>query len=230
MSSELVPTRTIHSFSPGAVTEKSGLQAGDTILAVNGRNMYVANDIIYEMARIKGTFADVVVERDGSRVTLKDVEFDITQNADGINQFTLDFTLFGVYKTIGSVIKESGLWTVSLTRLIFVSVLDLLTGNVAINQLSGPVGIIEVIGQAAMVDLYSLFYILAIISINLGAMNILPFPALDGGRLLILLIEAVTRRRLNPKYEGYIHVAGFALLIALMLFVTYNDISKLFGR
>lgn len=230
MSADLVPTRTIHSFHENAVTEASGLQVDDTIVAINGRNMYVANDIVYEMARIKGRTTDVVVLRDGEKLTLHDVEFDITTDEDGVNSFNLDFTLYGVKKTFGSVMKEAWLWTVSITRLIFVSLVDLITGNVAINQLSGPVGIIEVIGQAAKVDFYSLFYILAIISINLGVMNLLPLPALDGGRLVILLIEAITKKRINPKYEGYIHAIGFVLLIALMLFVTYNDITKLFSR
>ncbi len=229
-SKNLIRTRTILGFNEGAVTEASGMMAGDTILAVNGRNMYTFNDVIYELARVKGRFTDVIVERDGSRVTLPSVEFDITPGEDGVNIINPDFTILGVEKTFGSVLKESCLWTVSITRLVFVSFVDLVTGNVAINQLSGPVGIIEVIGQAASVDFYSLFYILAIITINLGVMNVLPLPALDGGRFVILLIEAVTKKRLNPKYEGIIHAVGFVLLILLMLFVTYNDITKLFRR
>ena len=230
LSAELVPTRTIHSFEQNSVTEASGLKPGDTIVAMNGRNMYVSSDIIYELARIKGRTTDVVVERGKEKILVNDVEFDITQNSDGVNEINLDFYRLGVPKTFGNVLKESGLWTVSITRLIFVSIVDLFTGNAVINQLSGPVGIIGVIGQAAMVDFYSLFYILAIISINLGVMNMLPLPALDGGRMMILIIELITRKHLNPKYEGYIHAAGFILLITLMLFVTYNDITKLFGR
>ena len=230
MSAELVPTRTIHSFEQGSVTELSGLRPGDTILAMNGRNMYVSSDIIYELARIKGRTTDVVVERNGEKVAINDVEFNIEHNPDGGNEIKLDFYRLGVPKTVGTVLRESCLWTVSITRLIFVSVIDLITGNAAVNQLSGPVGIIGVIGQAAMVDFYSLFYILTIISINLGVMNMLPLPALDGGRMVILLIEAFTKKRLNPKYEGYIHAIGFILLILLMLFVTYNDITKLFRR
>jgi len=229
ISSARIWTRTISAFSADAVTQSSGLEIGDTIIAVNGRNMYIANDVIYEMLRIKGRHADVVVLRDGERVALSNVEFNIVQNAGGMNDIKLDFGLTDVPKTVGNVINEAVMWTVSVTRLIFMSVIDLITGNVAINQLSGPIGIIEVIGQAARVDFYSLFYILAIITINLGVMNVLPLPALDGGRLLILISELLTGKRLNPKYEGYIHAGGFVLLMLLMVFVTYNDVTKLFG-
>ncbi|MCL2538717.1 MAG: RIP metalloprotease RseP [Oscillospiraceae bacterium] len=230
LSSDSIWTRTVSAFSADAVTKNSGLEVGDTILAINGRNMYVANDILYEMLRIKGNHADVVVERDGKRMTLEDVEFAITQNADGVNDIRFDFGLLGVKKNVGNVLRESVMWTVSIARLIFMSLVDIITGHVAINQLSGPVGIIEVIGQAASVDFYSLFYILAIITINLGVMNVLPLPALDGGRLLILLSELLTGKRINPRYEGYIHASGFVLLMLLMVFVTYNDITKLFVR
>lgn len=226
----LITTNTIAEFEGGAVTKASGLREGDTIVSINGRNMFVANDIIYELTRVKGNKAEVTIERDGEKVKLKDVEFDITKGKDGINEINIDFYMYGREKTLFNVVKESGLWTLSITRLVFVSLFDLITGNVPINQLSGPVGIIQLIGEAVSIDFYAVFYLAAIITINLGVMNILPLPALDGGRFVILLIEAVTKRRLNPKYEGFIHLVGFVLLIAFMLFVTYNDISKIFNR
>ena len=230
-SRDLIPTRTIHSFIDNAVTEASGLRVGVTIVALNGRNMFCSDDLFYELVRVKGNTADVLVIRDNERLLLKDVEFSITKNPDGINEIDQDFYLLGIAdKDILNVLKEASLNTISIVRLIFMSVLDLITGNVPINQLSGPVGIIEVIGQAARISFSSVLYILSIITINLGAMNVLPFPALDGGRLLILLIELFTKKRMNPKYEAYIHAAGFVILIALMLFVTYSDITKLFRR
>ncbi|NLL92163.1 MAG: RIP metalloprotease RseP [Ruminococcaceae bacterium] len=227
---DLITTSTIAEFKAGAVTKASGLREGDTIVSINGRNMFVANDIIYELTRVKGNEAEVTVERDGEKVKLEAVEFDIKEGKDGINEINIDFYMYGREKTVFNVIKESGLWTLSITRLVFVSLFDLITGNVPINQLSGPIGIVQLIGEAVSVDFYAVFYLAAIITINLGVMNILPLPALDGGRFVILLIEAITKRRLNPKYEGYIHLVGFVLLIALMLFVTYNDISKIFSR
>ena len=230
-SQDLIPTRTVFGFVENSVTEASGLKTGDTIVAMNGRNMYCSSDIFYELVRIKGRFTDVTVIRDGKRMLLEDVEFSITKGANGVNEIDQDFYILGIReKTVLNVTKEAALSTVSIARLIFMSILDLITGNVPINQMSGPVGIVEVIGQAALIDFSSLLYILAVITINLGAMNILPFPALDGGRLLILLIELITKKRMNPKFEGYIHAIGFILLIVLMLFVTYNDISKLFRR
>lgn len=230
-SNDLIPTRTIHSFVDNSVTEASGLQVGDTIVSLNGRKMYCSDDIFYELVRIKGKYTDVEVVRNNKRILLEDVEFSVTETKDGINEIDQDFYLLGIKdKNVFNVTKEAALNTVSITRLIFVSLLDLITGNVPINQLSGPVGIIEVIGQAASVSFSSLLYILSVITINLGAMNILPFPALDGGRLLILLIELVTKKRMNQKAEAIIHVIGFVILIGLMLFVTYSDITKLFNK
>ncbi|MCL1831215.1 MAG: site-2 protease family protein [Oscillospiraceae bacterium] len=230
-TNKLIPTRTIHSFSEDSVTQASGLRVGDTLVAINGRNLYCSDDIFYELMRIKGSHTDVTVIRDNKRIQLKGIEFAVTETDTGVNDIKQDFYLVGISeKNILNVTKEALLNTVSITRLIFVSLLDLITGNIPINQVSGPVGIIDVIGQAARVSFSSLLYILSIITINLGAMNILPFPALDGGRLLILLIELFTKKRMNPKYEAYIHAAGFIILILFMLFVTYSDITKLFNR
>ena len=104
---------------------------------------------------------------------------------------------------------------------------DLLTGRAAINNLSGPVGIVQAIGEATSYGLDSLLLLLALITVNLGVFNLLPVPALDGGRLIFLLIEAVRRKPVPQKYEIAVNAAGFVLLIGLMCFVTFNDITRL---
>lgn len=228
VSQPALASRTVGEFYDNAATQASGLQVGDTITAVDGRRTYIFTDVQYELVRITDAKADLTVLRDGQEVLLKDVRFDTTQYEDGSTGIVLDFKVFGVQKTVGSVLKYACLWTVSIARQIFVSVVDILTGRVAIKQLSGPVGIVTIINQATAIGFGTVMYILAFITINLGIFNLLPLPALDGGRLLFLLIEAVTRRKIDPKYEAAINVAGFCLLMGLMLFVTYNDITKLF--
>jgi SAM-dependent methyltransferase len=118
-------------------------------------------------------------------------------------------------------------FTVSVVKIVWISLIDLVTGNVGFNQLSGPVGVTQAIGQAARVDFTNLLFLVVFITINLGVVNLLPLPALDGGRLIFLIVEGVRRKPVDPRYEGYVHFAGFVLLILLMIAVTFQDIVKL---
>ena len=104
---------------------------------------------------------------------------------------------------------------------------QLITGQSSINELSGPIGTAQAIGQAVSAGLSTVMYLFAFITINVGIFNILPVPALDGGRLIFLLFELITRRRIKPEHEAYVHFAGFVLLILLIIFVSYHDIVNL---
>ena len=138
----------------------------------------------------------------------------------------------------GTVLSRAWDASKDFTRLVWLGLSDLLTGAVGLKELSGPVGIVEIIndvGESAATTtgaMMGIAYLAAFIAINLAVMNMLPIPALDGGRVLFLLVtaayEGLTRRRLNPKYEGYVHTAGFVLLLGLMAIVMLNDIYKLF--
>lgn len=225
-----IATTTIYSFDEGAATQASGLQVNDTILKVNGKRLFTANDIAFQMMWIEDGTADMVVRRDGEIITLKNVHFDTIRNEDGTSSIILDFTVYGLKKNIWNVLRESVCETLSLTRQIYMSLIQLITGVVPMNSLSGPVGIVEVIGEASGIGLESVLYIMAYISINLGIMNILPIPALDGGKILLTLIEGITGKKLSQKWEIGINAAGLVLLLGLMAFVTYNDISKLVNR
>jgi regulator of sigma E protease len=112
--------------------------------------------------------------------------------------------------------------------MIFDQLGDLLTGRFGVEAMSGPVGVTEAMGDAASAGVQNFLYLVIVITINLGVFNLLPLPALDGGRLLFLLIEAIIGRPVDPKVEGYIHFAGLMLLFGLMIFVTFNDIKGLF--
>ena len=104
---------------------------------------------------------------------------------------------------------------------------DMITGKYQLNQLSGPVGITATVSEAAKQSLWNVVYLACIITINLGIMNLLPLPALDGGRILFIFIEMIRKKTIPPKYEGLIHGIGFALLFALIIFITFNDIINL---
>ena len=142
-------------------------------------------------------------------------------------QLVLDFYVYPVQKTFVSVVREAVNWTVSYARMIFLSLIDMVTGHVAINQMSGPVGIVSVISEATSVGLEPVLNIMALITINLGVFNLVPFPALDGGRLFFMIIELITGKKIPPEKEGIVHGIGFMLLIALIIFVSFNDIMKL---
>ncbi len=222
-----ITSRTVSQFAENASTQASGLQIGDEILAVNGRRCFIADDVVYEFVRTQDGTADLTVLRDGKKVELPDVRFTTQPLEDGTTSLVIDFKVLPIEKTVFNVVKEAGLWTCSLSRMIFLSLIDLVTGRVAINNLSGPVGIVTVISEAASIGWQPILMILAMITVNLGIFNLIPFPALDGGKLFLLLIEAIRRKPLPEKYEIVINLVGFAALMCLMLFVTYNDIARL---
>ena len=222
-----IASRTIYSFDEGAVTKASGLREGDTIVKVNGKRLFTADDIAYQMMWIEDGTADLVVKRDGKLVTLNDVKFETTKNADGTNSIKIDFVVYGIRKNPWTVLKQSVGEVFSLTRQIYMSLVMLITGAVPLNNLSGPVGIVSVIGEASKYGISSLLYIMAYISIDLGIMNVLPIPALDGGKMLLILAEAVSGKKPSRKAELIINGTGFALLIGLMAFVTINDVMRL---
>ena len=224
-----ITSKTVSSFYEGAMTQQTGLQVGDEIIAINGRKCYIANDVIYEFARTQNGAADFTVIRDGKEIELEDVTFETyTDEETGLKQMIIDFTVEPITKTVSTVFTEAANWTISLARMVFLSLVDLITGNVAINQMSGPVGIVSTISEAVSYGIESVLMILAMITINLGVFNLLPFPALDGGRLVFLLIELVRGKPIDQKYEMWVNGAGMLVLFAFMIFVTFSDITRLF--
>ena len=227
LRSEPITSKVIYAVEDNALCGQTGLQAGDEIVAVNGRHCFVANDMLYELMRTESYRAAFTVRRDGKLVELPDVQFDTWQDAQGQIHMTLGFTVYGLKKTPKNVLKEAANSVIYYGRIIYTSLADLLRGRESINDLSGPVGIVTAIGQAASYGWEDVFELLALITINLGVLNLLPFPALDGGKIVFLLIEAVTGHAVPEKIQGSLTVAAFALLFGLMLFATYNDIVRL---
>ena len=222
-----ITSKTIYSIENDALCGQTGLQAGDEIVAVNGRRCFVANDIIYELVRTEQYRADFTVLRDGQTVELPDVQFDTWTDEAGQVHMSLGFTVYGLAKTPRNVLREAGNSMLYYGRIIFTSLADLVRGRESINNLSGPVGIVTAIGQAASYGWQDLLQMLALITINLGIFNLLPFPALDGGKVVFLAIEGITGHAVPEKLQGSLTVAAFALLFGLIIFATYNDIIRL---
>ena len=224
---EPITSRVIYAVEDGALCGQTGLEAGDKVLAVNGRRCFVANDMLYELMRTEDYSASFTVLRDGKKVELPCVQFDTWQDEDGETHMSLGFTVYGIRKTPVNVIKEAWNSVLYYGRIIFTSLTDLLRGRESINDLSGPVGIVTAIGQAASYGWQDLLELLALITVNVGIFNLLPFPALDGGKVVFLLIEGVTGHAVPEKIQSGLTLAAFALLFALVIFATYNDIVRL---
>ena len=224
---EPITSKTIYAIQDGALCGQTGLQAGDKVLAVNGRRCFVANDILYELVRTRSYSADFTVLRDGQKVQLPGVQFDTWQDEKGETHMSIGFSVYGLEKTPGNVLREAGNSVLYYGRIVFTSLVDLVRGRESINNLSGPVGIVSAIGQAASYGWQDLLELLALITVNLGILNLLPFPALDGGKVVFLVIEGVTGHAVPEKLQSVLTLATFGLLFGLMLFATYNDILRL---
>ncbi len=219
-------TTTIYKFDENAVSVQYGLKEKDTIIEVDGRSILTAYDLSYAFTGIEDGQVDMVVRRNGEEVELKGVRFN-TESVDGINYLSVDFWVYGREKTVGSFLAETFKMTFSYIKIIWFTLIDLITGRFGLNAISGPVGVTAAIGGAAKQSLMNILPIMALISINLGVFNLLPIPALDGGRLFMILIEMIFRKPVPQKFEGLVHGIGFVILFAFMIFITLKDILKL---
>lgn len=225
-SQNLVGTPTIAKFDDNAASELSGLMVGDTIKSIDGMRVFTATDVETGLTRSRDDTLSVTVERNGKTETL-DVKFDMAEY-EGHKYVNMDFWLLGKEKTIGSVLKNSAATFVSYTRMVFLSVHDLLTGRYGLSDLSGPVGTVSVVSSAVKTSFASLLRISAILTVNIGLFNLFPIPALDGWRFFLLLGEGIFKKKLPPKWEYAINAAGLAILLGVMVLVTFSDVTKLF--
>lgn len=212
---------------------ETGLRVGDTVLRVNGKRIATDMDLSMLMQSDEDGVLSMVVRRDGEKVSLPAVQFRLaTDEETGTRYLIYDFKVQGVERNAWTTIKQAGKMEYSMTVMVWRSLGDLLSGRYGLNDLSGPVGTVDYIGdavsQAVSLDGWrTLLTMIALITINVGVFNLLPLPALDGGRLLFLIIEGVTRKRIPAKYEGIVHFIGLLLLFLLMIVVTFSDIRKL---
>lgn len=234
-------TTQVAGFAPEFDQEASSLQVGDVLWSINGERVYLFSDIDLLLNLGGGQEAELVVVRDGEKVDLGKVSLPY-QTYTGTNGQA--YNGYGIYvvgeeSSVLRVVKYSWLNAVDFVRLVRLSLQMLLTGGASIQDLSGPVGIVSTITQVGKesetvaIAVQNIVYFAALIAVNLAVMNLLPLPALDGGRIFFLFLNGLLfglfRRKIDPKYEGYVHMAGLALLLTLSLAVTFSDVGKLFG-
>ncbi len=235
-SARAYSTPVITEFFEGCPYESAdGLQVGDQFYKIDGHRIYFSNNVSEYLARGSDVH-DIVVIRDGQKVELKDFELKLVDYPEEGGKY-YGFR-FGVQEmNFSQKLQYSWYCALDFVRMVYNSLRDLLAGAVGVKDLSGPVGIVSMIndvGQesAGFVDaLLNIAYFMAFIAVNLAVMNMLPIPALDGGRVFLLavtwIIEHITRRKVDPRIEGYIHTGGMVLLLALMAFVMYQDIFRI---
>ena len=220
-----VGNTTIHSFAENS-TSSEALMVGDTIIEVEGKRVDIADELAYEIMRYGNEPVDLLVIRDGEELFLPDVNFPKSE-AEGQVFGELDFAVHAVKKNFGVVASYSFNKSVLIVRMCWESIIDLISGRYTLAAVSGPVGIGSAIGEAASAGFAPLLYIVVVISINLGFMNLLPIPALDGGRLLTVLVEMITRKRLPKKVEGLVNGIGLILLLLLSFLIMIKDVIGL---
>lgn len=211
-----------------ALSEQSGLMIGDEIVKVGSTRVHIASELAYEIMRNGVEPLDITVRRDGEIVEIKDVQFP-TIIEQGVKFGMTDFIVLAEEKTVGNVIEQSFYRSVSTVKMIWQSLIDLITGRYGLEQMSGPVGVTAVVSEAAKSSFTDYLYLVVVITINLGIFNLLPLPALDGGRLIFQIIELIRRRPVKPEFEGYVHFVGIVLLMLLMVVITFKDVMNLFG-
>ncbi len=215
-----------HEDGTSNYAQAAGLRIGDEILEIDGTRVHIANETVYEIMRKGIEPLDVTILRDGERITLENVLFPMIVD-QGIRYGAMDFKVNPEAKTPVTVLKHAVFRSVSTIKMIWESLYDLVTGRYGVESVSGPVGVTKALGEAAESGMSDLVYLAVVISMNLGVMNLLPLPALDGGRLLFQLIEVVRRKPIPTEVEGYVHFAGMVLLMILMVVVAVKDIFTL---
>ena len=226
-------------FMDGCPYESAeGLHVGDRFYKIDGRRIYQHQDVTDFLGQGDGVY-DIVVIREGKKVTLRDFAL-VPIEYEGQSGKMYGFYFGYDEATPGVVLRNTWDTTMEFGRWVWMGLRELVSGRVGVDDMTGPVGIVDMMaetGEKAETTgdaLYSIFYFTAFIAVNLAIMNMLPIPALDGGRVFLLLVswlvERLTHKKLNPKYEGYIHAAGMVLLLGLMAFIMFHDIWRIFTK
>lgn len=204
----------------------SGLQTGDRILKVNGKDASTYDTLALQLQVNNGKTIKMEVERDGKTETINLKPKKVKQDDEDVYKYGFAIT-DEIQTGFFASVKYAFSKTISLLHQMILIVGYLITGNLNINALSGPVGIFSIVGTAADSGIWSILSLTALLSVNVGLINLLPIPAFDGGRLLFIIIEKIKGKPVDPRLENTIHSIGFFLLMALMILITYNDIIRL---
>lgn len=204
-----------------------GMEPGDIITEINGDKIHIQNDVTLALMKNGTETLSVSFLRNG-----EEIERSLTPMLDeGSGTYILGFYPKVMQMTPGLAFKTAYYNTSFVVRLVYFSLGEMITGKVQLKDMAGPVGIVQEMNSVAKQEMpfLNMMNFMGLIAVNLGVMNLLPFPALDGGRIFFALFELVRRKRISPEKEGLVHLIGFGLLIALMLVITFSDITKLFA-
>ncbi len=219
---------------------ENGFQVGDEIIEVDGERIYVYPDLNMLLTLNEGDTHDIVIKRNGTTVVFNDfyMEKHAVQDDAGNEQYLYGMNFHRRQMSFTMRVKYAWNNCINTVRVVRLSLQMLLTGKAGLQDMSGPVGIVQIMSETtaaaatALDAIINMLYFGAFLAINLAVMNMLPIPALDGGRVVALLlttsIEAITRKKINPKFEGYIHTIGMILLLALMAVIMFKDIFMIF--
>ena len=231
----------IEEVEPGCtIVSEEGLHASDRFVKIDGFQVYTASDANL-LLQFGGETMDIVVERDGKKLSFEDYPMQkhtFLNEQTGAEEERYGFSFGAQEMTLGGLIPYTWNSTLSTVQSVWLSLKMLFTGQAGVKDISGPVGIVKIMSDTASAAgnfgdaILNMVYFGGFIAINLGVMNLLPIPALDGGRCVGLLlttgIQAVTKKKLNPKIEGYIHAGGMILLLILMAVIMFKDVLFIF--
>lgn len=219
-----VPTNTLDKVVPNSPAASSGILAGDKIISIDGKETSSWIDTVTAISKNRdGKTMEIVVSRDGMENT-----FIITPKKDKDGRLVIGIVSrasHNVFLCAGQGIKVT--WR--LNSQMIGTLKQMAHKGISKDSVTGPVGMAGLVNKTAHTGILSYLYLVALISLNMAIVNLLPFPALDGGRIIFVLIRKVTGNVISAKAEGYMHLAGFGVLIALFVFITWQDLTRVLG-
>lgn len=209
-----------------------GLKVGDKIERIGNESIRIYDDLSFEIMRVGAEETDVTVIRDGIRTVVKGVKFPTMVERGMVFADSSFIYPVEIEKNALSTAHQTIMQTVSTIRMIYETLFDTISGRYGMAAVSGPVGIVETLNETVTeakegYKLRAVMYLIMVLTINLGIMNLLPFPALDGGRIFFIFIELLRGRPIKPEFEGFVHLVGMVILMGFMVFVTFNDITRI---
>ena len=215
----------IRSAIPGDPADKAGLKAGDAVVAVDGERVILSSDLVKATSKNAGNRITITVRRDGQELQIPVTP--VLRDNRGMIGITTSEPTRSFQPGPLQAISLSAKRTVEGSGLIFKTIGQLLSGQASPKQLMGPVAIAQLSGESAQAGWVALFALMSMISLNLGVLNLMPIPVLDGGHIIILLLEGVARRDFSAQVKERMLMAGFVVLMMLMVTVIYNDLTRI---
>lgn len=243
VSTTVVIKPEITALSEGYPAEQAGLQIGDVITKIDNKGIYIYDDLQMIMSENRGEAIELEVNRNGEKIKTT-----LIPQQDETGRYLIGFSPLiknGIFSKQITEYQKASIWdtiTYSFDTMVFyirytaMGLAKVFTFHATKEEISGPIGIFQIVGDSYEAGIQhsiyaavqNIMYIGAVLSANLGVLNLFPIPAMDGGRLLFLLLEAIRRKPINPEMEGRVHFAGFVCLMLFMVFIVYNDITKIF--